>query len=127
MHPVISSAILFAIFVGISVLILSYSTDYFARAKENLAWDKGIHVAEEIVGIADELRNLPEGTERKYSFYLPGGSITICNRSVVFAYGNNKRILHTKINLSEISVGKGKHTLIFRKDRGGIAVWEEKP
>lgn len=125
MHPIISTAILFAIFVGIALFILNYSTYYFAQAKENLAWDKGLNVAYEIVKIANELRNLPPGTLRKYSFYLPEGTISIENRSVAFTLRNNRRIFHTEINLTEISVGKGRHTLIFRKDKEEIAVWEE--
>ena len=125
MHPVISAIMLFAIFVGISLLILNCSSYYLAQAKENLAWDKGMHIAEEIVRIAEELKNLPEGIERKYSFYLPGGTILIENRSVVFTYAKNKRVLDARVNLSKILIGKGRHTLIFRKERERILVLEK--
>ena len=125
MHPVISAIMLFAIFVGISLLILNCSSYYLAQAKENLACDKGMHIAEEIVMIAEKLKNLPEGTERKYSFYLPEGTILIENRSIIFAYRDDRRIFHTGINLSKILIGKGRHTLRFRKERERILVLEK--
>ncbi len=125
MHPVISAVVLFAISIGLSLFILNYSSHYFAQAEENLAWEKGIYIAQKIVSIANELKNFPEGTIRRYSFYLPGGTISINNRSIIFRYGDSERILHTQINLTSILLSKGKHTIVFKKKEKEIFVYEE--